>query len=78
MIFDLPPIPFSVHDHTTKKTVYVVSSCDQSPKTVIVKVDETAFPISKQVFTSIHLAFNTNGITIVSVCRVKRSNNDEQ
>lgn len=71
MPLDLPPIPFSVYDVRLRKTVHVVSSCSERPKSVTVLVSETVGDIKKQVYAGIKFAFKTNGVTIVEVCRTQ-------
>ena len=71
MVFDLPPIPFDVHDPNLGKTIHIVSSCDARPRSITLLVNETDQDIKRQVYVSIALAFRTNGVTIVEICRTK-------
>lgn len=71
MIFEMPPIPFDVHDPSLNKTIHVIASCEPREHSVTLLVSETMFPIAGQVKATITFAFKTDGITIVNICRTK-------
>jgi hypothetical protein len=66
---EIPQIPFSVVDPTLGRTIHVNASCKADNGAMVLFFDADTAKIGPAVFSALKVAFATNGVTKLSICR---------